>query len=403
MFSIKLKEIFKKYYIPIGIPAGIVIGIFIGYFFPEIGKSIKLSGLIFMKLLKMIIIPLVFLSVVNGIGKIGNIQYLGKKGLATVIYFLTTTSIAVFIGMVFTIYLSFGNIKPEIKSTLNKEITMNIQDIFLSMIPQNIFDSMAKNEVLPIIAFSIMFGIALIVQGKRSEIVFKIFFILEDAIIKIVHFILWIAPIGIMGLIASRVAETGEQFFIELQTLQYYVRNVLIGLFIHGFIILPILYLIFTKKNPLKYLQHLLPALGTAFSTASSSATLSVTMDCVENNAKVRTETASFVLPLGATLNMDGTALYEGIAAMFIAYTYSIPLDLYSMILIFLTSNLAAIGAAGIPEAGLVTMAIVLNAVGLPLEGITLILTVDWFLDRCRTTINVWGDAVGSAIIDKVT
>jgi Na+/H+-dicarboxylate symporter len=143
-------------------------------------------------------------------------------------------------------------------------------------------------------------------------------------------------------------------------------------------------------------------ALGTAFSTASSSASLPVTIDCVENKANIRSETAGIVLPMGATINMDGTALYEAVAAIFIAYVSNVPLDFYSMLLIFLTSTLAAIGAAGIPEAGLVTMTIVLNSVGLPLEGITLILSIDWFLDRCRTAINVLGDTIGAAIIDRI-
>jgi Na+/H+-dicarboxylate symporter len=271
------------------------------------------------------------------------------------------------------------------------------------MIPSNIFESMANNEVLPVILFSLLFGGAIALQGKRSYQVFRIFFILEEAIIKIVHLILWLAPIGILGLIASRMAENGEQFILELFLLQYYARNVIIGLMIHGLLVLPLIYFIIVRKNPFIYIKQVGIALGTAFSTASSSATLPVTMDCVENKAKIRSETAGFVLPLGATINMDGTALYESVAAIFIAYVANIPLDFYSMILIFLTSTLAAIGAAGIPEAGLVTMTIVLKAVGLPLEGIALILSIDWFLDRCRTTINVLGDIIGAAIIDKIT
>ncbi|GIX43058.1 MAG: sodium:dicarboxylate symporter [Leptospiraceae bacterium] len=399
----KMKDWIRKLYLPVGIPLGLIIGIFLGYYFPDFALSLKWLGIFFMKSLKMIIIPLVMLSIMNGIGRIGNLQKLGKKGLFTFIYYTITTAIAVIIGITFTLLLGFGDTKPPLKEQKPKEVQLQITDIFLNMIPSNIFESMANNEVLPVIVFSLLFGWAIALQGKRSEQVFRIFFILEEAIIKIVHLILWFAPIGILGLIASRIAEDGEQFIQELFLLQYYARNVIIGLMIHGLLVLPLIYFIIVRKNPFIYIKQLGIALGTAFSTASSSATLPVTMDCVENKAKIRSETAGFVLPLGATVNMDGTALYESVAAIFIAYVANIPLDFYSMILIFLTSTLAAIGAAGIPEAGLVTMTIVLKAVGLPLEGIALILSIDWFLDRCRTTINVLGDAIGAAIIDKIT
>lgn len=401
--TFQIKPLFKKLYLPIGIIAGLIFGIVIGFYFPETGKNLKWLGLLFMKSLKMIIIPLVIVSLISGIGRIEHLNRLGVKGFLTFLYFISTTIIAVILGIILTIFLGFGNEKPVLTHEKPKKVQFQVSDIFLNMIPSNIIDSMAKNDVLPVIVFSLLFGVAIAIQGKRAENIFRMFNVFEEAVIKIVHLILWFAPFGILGLIASRVAESGDQFIKELILLQYYARNVILGLFFHGFIILPLIYFLLLRKNPYSYIKHMFVALGTAFSTASSSATLPVTMDCVENKAKISQETSGFVLPLGATINMDGTALYEAVAAMFIAYVAGIPLDFTSMVLISITATLAAIGAAGIPEAGLVTMTIVLNAVGLPLEGITLILSIDWFLDRCRTMINVLGDTIGAAIIDKFT
>jgi len=403
MQSFMLKKWIKKLYLPVGIPIGLILGVLVGYYYPHFAILLKWLGDLFLKSLKMIIMPLVMLSIINSVGRIGNLQKFGKKGFYTFVYYISTTAIAVLLGIFLTLLVGFGDIKPTLNSYQSEVVKLNITDIFLNMIPSNIFESMAKNDVLPIIVFSLLLGGTIALEGKSSEPVFRIFFILESAIIKIVHLILWLAPLGIFGLISGRMAENGDKFFQELYLLQYYARNVIFGLMIHGFIILPLLYFIFLRKNPFSYIKKLGVALWTAFSTASSSATLPLTIDCVENKANIRSETAGFVLPLGATVNMDGTALYESVAAIFIAYIANVPLDFYSIVLIFLTSTLAAIGAAGIPEAGLVTMTIVLNSVGLPLEGIALILSIDWFLDRCRTTINVLGDAIGAAIIDKIT
>lgn len=397
------ETLFKKLYLPVGMMVSLTMGIIIGFYSPETGKNLKWLGLIFMKSLKMMIIPLILFSIMSSIGKIKQLHQLQIKGLITFIYFISTTIIAVILGMTLTIFLGFGKEIPSLTPEKPKEIPFTIVDIFLNMIPTNIFESMAKNEVLPVLVFSLIFAIAIASQGEHAETIFHIFNVFERAIIKIVHLIIWFAPLGILGLIASRVAESGSQFINELILLQYYARNVILGLFLHGFFILPLLYFLILKKNPFNYIKHMFTALITAFSTASSSATLPITIDCVENKAKISQETTGFVLPMGATMNMDGTALYEAVAAMFIAFVAGIPLDFSSMIIISITATLAAIGAAGIPEAGLVTMTIVLNAVGLPLEGISLILSIDWFLDRCRTTINVLGDTIGAAIIDKFT
>ena len=275
-------------------------------------------------------------------------------------------------------------------------------DVVVGMIPTNVFSSMVNTEILPLIVFSLLFGGVLITLGDVGKPVLTLINGINEAIMKIVHIVVAFTPIGVFGLVAGRMSIVGgwEGFLPELVKLGWYAGTVILGLSLHGFITLPLILMFFAKKNVLTYASNMLTALSTAFSTSSSSATLPVTLEGVEKNG-VSERTGSFVLPLGATINMDGTALYEAIAAVFIAQVYGIVLGPVEQVVIFLTATLAAIGAAGIPQAGLVTMVIVLKAVGLPIEGITLILVIDWFLDRCRTTINVWGDAVGAAVVER--
>ncbi len=279
-----------------------------------------------------------------------------------------------------------------------------LRNVVVGLIPRNLFNSMANNEVLPLIIFSLLLGGVLTTLGKVGKPVIKVFEGLNEAIMKIVHLLMLTAPVGIGALIAGRLGDAGgfSGFGPELIRLGKYSATVIIGLLIHGMIVLPLILRFFGQRNIRRYSLNTAPALTTAFSTASSAATIPLTMQCVTEGSQVSKRTASFVLPLGATINMDGTALYEAVAAIFIAQIYGIDLGSVEMVVIFLTATLAAIGAAGIPEAGLVTMVIVLQAVNLPIEGISLILVIDWFLDRCRTTVNVWGDAVGAAVVDTL-
>ncbi len=290
------------------------------------------------------------------------------------------------------------------KTLVKRTIGSVLSQMLVDLIPRNIFDSMAKMQVLPLIVFSLLFGGVLTTLGERGRTAIEFFEGVNEAIMKIVYLVMVIAPFGIFGLIAARIGEAGGflGFMPELIKLGKYFLTVVIGLFIHGVIILPLILAIVGKRNPITFTKNMGPALLNAFSTASSSATLPLTIECVEQRNGISRRTASFVLPLGATINMNGTALYEAVAAIFMAQVYDIHLGLVPMVLIFLTATLAAIGAAGIPEAGLVTMVIVLTAVNLPLEGITLILTIDWLLDRFRTTVNVWGDAVGAGVIETL-
>ena len=234
--------------------------------------------------------------------------------------------------------------------------------------------------------------------------ILDLFEAMDKAVMKVVHWIIVLTPIGIFGLIAGKIGEAGggDEVLRLAMHLGKYVFCVLLGLLIHGFVILPLLLRILSGRNPVAYFKDLSETLLTAFSTASSSATLPLTITNVTENAKVSPKVSKFVLPLGATINMDGTALYESVAVIFIAQSYGIHLGGGELVVVFLTATLAAIGAAGIPEAGLITMVLVLQAVGLPIEGIGMILAIDWFLDRFRTTVNVWGDSIGAAVIEKL-
>jgi solute carrier family 1 (high affinity glutamate transporter) protein 1 len=279
-----------------------------------------------------------------------------------------------------------------------------LQEVVVGLIPRNVFDAMARTDVLPLIVFALLFGAVLSVLGERGRVAMDVISGLNEAIMRLVHWLMLVAPVGIFGIVAARIGRAGgfQDFLPELAALGKYSGTVVFGLAIHSLITLPLILSVVGRRNPVRYAGGVGAALLNAFSTASSSATLPLTMEGVEEENGISNRTASFVLPLGATINMDGTALYEAVAAMFIAQVHGIALDPAQQFVIFLTATLAAIGAAGIPEAGLVTMVIVLRAVNLPIEGITLILAVDWLLDRFRTTVNVWGDAVGAGVIETL-
>ena len=282
------------------------------------------------------------------------------------------------------------------------------QNLVLMLFTDNLLRSMVEIKLLPLIVFSIAFAGMLTTLGERSETIANLVVGINDALMSFILLLMKLAPIGIFCLVSARFAKAqlDGQFLTLLKTQAWYMTTVLAGLGIHVAVTLPTLLWFFTRRNPIQFFGQMSQALLTAFSTASSTATLPVTMECAEVEAGVSRRSTEFVLPLGATINMDGTALYEAAAAIFIAQVYAIVDPAYALtfdkqVVIAITATLAAIGAAGIPEAGLVTMLIVLNAVGLPLELIGLILPIDWLLDRFRTATNAFGDAVGSAIVDK--
>ena len=400
-----MKKLFGEHYLIIGIILGVILGVLVGSLYPVLSIKLGFLGTLFLNALKMIVLPLIVVSITLSIMKVGN---LGSLGLKTLFYYLITTGIAVFIGIVVVNVIHPGDgsmaLTGQMPDIISAKENVNLIDVLLlKFVSPNLFNSAEEFEILPLIVASILFGAAFASLGKENKVIVEVFTILDKAIMKIVRWIMIFTPIGIFSLIADRIGMAGGGgAVIELaMELGKYVLSVVVGLSIHGFIVLPIILLLFAKRNPLEYVQNLSKALLTAFSTASSSATLPLTMEGVIDEAKVTPKVGRFVLPLGATINMDGTALYEAVAVIFIAQSYGIELGMAEMVVVFFTATLAAIGAAGIPEAGLVTMVLVLQAVGLPLEGVGLILAIDWLLDRFRTTVNVWGDCIGAAVIDR--
>ena len=386
---------------------GISMGGLCGWVFGKEMLIVDWIGEMFLDTLKMLVIPLIVSSMIVGITGLGDIRKVGKAGTVTLVYFLSTSGIAVIAGIIVVNIMQPGlgvELTTDIPEKVAGKESIGITDILESFVTPNLFESMAKMEILPIIMFSLVFGGVLTTLGEKGKLVISVFDGINIAIMKIVHLVMYFAPLGVFALVSSKLgaAGGGDLFLAELLKIGKFALTVILGLMIHALITLPAILYFVAKQNPLTYFKNMSGALTTALSTASSAATLPVTIENVEKENKISRRTTLFVIPLGATVNMNGTALYESIAAIFIAQMVGIHLGLGDQVLIFLTATLAAIGAAGIPEAGLVTMVIVLQAVGLPLEGIGMLLSIDWFLDRLRTSVNVWGDSIGAAVVDRL-
>lgn len=388
---------------------GMLLGILFGLFLTEYLNYVGWMGELFMKALKMIVVPLIFTSIICGIINIGDVGSLGKLGLKTVLYYLTTSLFAIVTGL-----LVVNLLQPGVGADLG--FVQSVEDIeaakgsfgktLINIIPENIFDAIAKGKILSIIFFSLLMGFFIVkLTKKHREFMVTTMNSGFELMMKITGFIIKFTPYGVFGIVAVVVGEQAgdtEALMNIVERLGLYMLAVIIALSIHFFVLLPLLLKFVAKINPWMHLRAMSSPLLTAFSTSSSSATLPLTMDAIENKAGVSNKVTSFVLPLGATINMDGTALYECVAAMFIAQAYGIDLSIMDQVIVVITALLASIGAAGIPMAGLVMMSVVLTAVGLPLEGIGLILAVDRILDMFRTSVNVWSDSCGSVIIAKL-
>lgn len=398
--------------------AGIILALVTAFVAPHFASKLKLGGEIFLNLLKMIVVPLVITSVMSGIIGLGDVRKLGKPGAAAIGYYLTTTLLAVIIGLVVVNLIDPGvdlagseqveaakvQGAPEPKNADRPETVGELlRGLVMLLFTDNLLKSASEVQLLPLIVFSIIFAAILTMHGSKSDTLVRVIHQVNDALMDFVLLLMKIAPVGIFCLVAARFGEANAEGTLirELTSVGKYMSAVLSGLAIHGLVTLPLILWIFTRRNPYLFIRQMSKALLTAFSTASSSATLPVTIESAIDEAKISPKSVEFVTPLGATINMDGTALYEAVAAIFIAQAFGIQLDLTGQIIVAVTATLAAIGAAGIPEAGLVTMIIVLNAAKLPVEGMALILSVDWLLDRFRTTINVLGDAMGAAVVEK--
>lgn len=358
-------------------------------------------GELFVRALKMIIVPLIIVSIVSGIQQIEDTSKLSKLGGRTMLYYMLTTFFAVSIGLLVVNVLEPGQgLNLTLPDTKTPSPTP-LADVFMEIIPKNILDVWSKGKMLPTIFVSILGGVALLSVGEVGKPLVRLVESLNAVVLKVTDWIMRTAPIGVAALFIGtlldpNMADLGS-FFANLGG---YMLTVIAGLGVHAVVVLPLMLWVVTKRSPIAYARALSPALLTAFSTASSSATYPVTLECVTDGAGVSKQSANVVLPLGATINMDGTALYEAVAAVFIANALGIDLSFTQQLIILLTATLAAIGAAGVPSAGLVTMIIVLESVGLPGAAYGLVVAVDRILDQCRTTVNVWGDAVGAAIVD---
>jgi Na+/H+-dicarboxylate symporter len=369
-----------------------------------IAQSIKWLGDIFIRLLNMIAVPLVLASLIVGAASLGDIKKFARIGSKTLAFYLITTAIAIVIGLIIANVIRPGEImnpetkdrlmsvyQPDLQSKLESEVGFSIKEMIVDLVPRNPIGAIANSQMLQIVFFSVMVGMVLtLIKKEKSNYVINFFDGLSEVMIKLVDVVMLIAPIGVFALISATVSEFG---FDILQTLFWYAVTLLIGLVIHTFGIYALILRLFSKTKVTTFFKEIRRMQAIAFTTSSSAATLPVNMEVCQDNLGISKSLTSFVLPLGATINMDGTAMYQGVAAVFIAQVFGMDLTIGQQLTIVLTAVLASIGTAPIPGVGIIMLIIVLKAAGIPEEGIALIMGVDRILDMCRTTVNVTGDA----------
>jgi Na+/H+-dicarboxylate symporter len=393
-------------------------------------------GEIFLRMLKMLILPLIVSSLINALSDL-NPKTAGRLGGVTVAFFAGTTLLAVIEGVALVLIIKPGHYaedaepKDEWTNDCAATAVDTILDLLRNLFPDNLVQACFQSvrtcvhmvnkttnnytseieqiklqsadgmNILGLVFAALAFGIVISIMGEKGKALADIFKSIEAATMKLVTIAIWFGPIGIVFLISKEIVQMDDPVK-QLQGLAMYIATVITGLVLHSCIFLPLIYFIIVRKNPIKHVGGVVQALMTALGTDSSSATLPVSIRCMEENNHCDPRVARFVLPLGATVNMNGTALYEAVAAIYVSQVKQIPLGIGQVIIVAITATLAAIGAAGIPQAGLVTLLMVLTAVGLPPEYAALIIPVDWFLDRLRTVANVFGDTVGAAVVQKI-
>ncbi|XP_067271416.1 solute carrier family 1 member 9 isoform X2 [Pseudorasbora parva] len=426
----------------LGVIAGTVMGMMLRYV-PDLDTNslmlVSFPGDVLMRMLKMLILPLIISSLITGLAGL-DARSSGRMGTRAMVYYMSTTVIAAILGVILVLSIHPGN--PKLRSgqvnSAPKNQEVSSLDAFLDLIrnlfPENLVQACFQQaqtvlkkvavpvqnqtepilvnrkklemkwgmNVLGLIGFFIAFGICMGKMGERGKLMSDFFNILNEIIMKMVSMIMWYSPFGIASLICGKIAAIGDLEVVARQ-LGMYMVTVIVGLIIHGGLILPFIYFAMTRKNPFTFYSGIFQAWITALGTASSAGTLPVTFRCLEENLNIDKRVTRFVLPIGATINMDGTALYEAVAAIFIAQMNDIALDGGQIITVSMTATLASVGAASIPSAGLVTMLLILTAVGLPTQDISLLVAVDWLLDRMRTSINVVGDSFGAGIVDHLS
>lgn len=381
----------------IGLALGIILGIILQPN-PDIAtKYIKPFGTLFLNLIKLVIVPLVFSSLVVGACGMDDARKLGRIGGKTVAYYMLTTAFAVTIGLILANVTNVGGgFSIPVDATVEIAAAPNVIDTLLNIIPSNPLKALVDGNMLQIIAFALIIGAGIIGIGEKGKVLFNFFDAFAEVMYKIIGVIMQFAPIGVFALITPVVAVNGPSVLLPLLKL---IIVVYAGCILHAVFTYSTTVSLFAKVNPITFFKGIAPAMVFSFTTASSSGTLPITMKSAEENLGVSKSITSFVLPLGATINMDGTAIYQGICAIFIAQVYGIELSLTAQLTIILTATLASIGTAGVPGAGMIMLGMVLQSVGLPIEGIALIAGVDRVLDMMRTCVNVTGDAACATIV----
>lgn len=365
----------------------------------EVKTWIAPIGTMFINLIKMMIVPVVTCSLVTGMTSMGDLKKLGRVGVKTIVIYLLTTAVAIGIG-----FAVAGIVQPGIGMEMTGAAAPKVKEapsimqVFVNMIPSNPIASMAKADILPVIIFSLFIGTGIIsVGGERAERLILWFDAMAEVCYKIIGMIMRLAPIGVFCLLLPVVVANGPKVLLPLITV---IACVAIGCVLHAGIIYSGFAATLGHTSPIAFFKGISEAMIIAFTTCSSAGTLPVNMKNVQENLGVRRDIASFVLPLGATINMDGTALYMGVCSLFVANVFGVPLTMDQMMMIILTGTLASIGTAGVPGAGLIMLAMVLQSVGLPLEGLALVAGIDRVLDMFRTTLNITGDAMVAVVVN---
>ncbi len=387
---------------------GALFGVVIHYWVPSsyIKDTVIVEGVLyvvgqgFIRLMQMLVVPLVFCSLICGSMAIGDTKTLGKVGVKTIGFYLVTTALAVCVALGSALLINPGrglDMDAVQKGTVSSTTeATSLVDTLLNIIPKNPVQSMANGDMLPIIVFALFVGIMLAKLGTRGSVVANFFSQFNDVMMEMTMAIMKVAPIGVFCLIARTFATVGFSAFAPMLK---YMGNVTLALAIQCLVVYQILLFVFTRLNPFKFIKKFLPVMGFAFSTATSNATIPMSIDTLSKKMGVSKQISSFTIPLGATINMDGTSIMQGVAVVFIAQAYGIPLTMGNLATVVVTATLASIGTAGVPSVGLVTLAMVLNSVGLPTEGIALIMGIDRILDMIRTAVNITGDAVCTTIV----
>jgi len=389
-----------SYKILIGLVLGVIGGLIVGPENIAIAKQwIAPIGTLFINLIKMIIVPVVLASLVVGAASLGDVKKLGRVGVKTMAFYLLTTAFAIVIGIAIALVINPGaGLSIPVDAKVAAKEAPPLMQTLVNMVPTNPIQSMYNADMLQIIVFALFLGVGITLVGERAKPVYNFFDGLAEVSYKIVAIIMELAPYGVFALILPVVAANGPAVLIPLAKV---IVAVYVGCLLHMLIVYSSAVSILGRMSPIKFFKGIFPAQLIAFSTCSSSATLPINMKCTQEKLGVSKEISSFVLPLGATINMDGTALYQGVCALFVAQVYGIDLTFGQMLTIVLTGTLASIGTAGVPGAGLIMLTMVLQSVNLPLEGVALIAGIDRVLDMIRTTVNITGDAVACTYIQQ--